>query len=350
MARPDVETLGVQVRAKAVDNTPLARMFATNKNKRPNQLLKYLPDGAVMTMATNMKSPFCEEATLTQYDIMSFMGGGNIPNETMAEIQAIVAELIRVTDDVVMSMEIIDGNDGGFLISYVAQVTDGAAWRRINEQMMQLWGTGGFGENYQESFDMKLGYESNDNVETYRGVAIGSEIVTMEPTDPNSELGKLVNNVWSGGILSRWAVTDGLYLQVTSSRGPEDIRSLIDKVKDSSATIGNDITNAINMLNDGEACDIYGTYDHLGIIKLATMMMPDVIPFKLDFVSESKIAYGAASENGIQTIEVVIPKQYILDATNAFKSIGNQMQQKQAEARKAAELAAQAGPVDPNAQ
>lgn len=360
---PTAEKLDIEVTSKAIDGTPMARMFSTNPNKKVNQLLPYLREGSIYNIAGNMNSPFCEELSLTSYDIMSFMSD-DISEETMAKTQELVNKMVTSSGNGVMSINIADMNQVfadlnqvifnvddangkttvstglkfdkllGIEVEYIVEMRDAQTWETVNDEIMQLWSKGGFAEAYSDSFGIDTAYNVEKNVETYRGVSIDSADFLLKPTDPNSEYGRLITGIYGDKLGYRSAVTDGLYLNVLGQKSEERMHTLIDKVKSlDKPQLNEEISKALALLNDAEKCDFFLTINYVRIFGFAgALASAAYVPTDESeqtrkifdgsaLVSKSNIVVGGTCDNGALNTQIVFPKEHLVELMEAIKAI-----------------------------
>jgi hypothetical protein len=333
---PSNDILSLQIISKAIPETPLARMFSSaDTQQKPNNLLAYLPDGAVFNAAMKMNTPFWEELSLTDFDLMLLMSEKEVSDETAEKIEQLVFDMISACggDGVASLVQVPDSNNLGFGLEYIVEVSDPEKWIKTNEEIMNTWAQGGFQDIYSESFGLDIDYGVQRGVEEYKGVKIDSAFFALKATDPNSEYANLISSVYGEGIDYRWATTKGLYVCAIGGDCRTRIHKLIDSVQNNdSAQIQPEFNEALRLLPESDKCDLLGTFNYLRILSLSSSFMPQPISeaFKqIDLTSRSNIVFGARLADGYENLHIIIPKKHIIEIYNALQKIGPLMMQAQ---------------------
>jgi hypothetical protein len=326
---PSNDILSLQITSKAIPDTPLARMFSSgNTPQKQNKLLTYLPDGAVFNIAMKMNSPFWEELSLTDFDLMLLMSEKEVSDETVEKIQQLVFDMISACggDGVVSLVSVPDPNYLGFGVEYVVEVSDPEKWTKANEEIMKIWSEGGFQDTYSESFGIDIDYGIQRGVEEYKGVKIDSAFLAFKATDPNSEYGKLISSVYGEGLDYRWAFTNGLYVCAMGGDCRIRIQKLIDSVQNNGAVqIQPELNEALGLLPESGKCDFFGTFNYLRLLTLSSSFMPQPIREALeqiDLTSNSNIVFGGRLADGYENLHIIIPKKHVIEIYNALQKIG----------------------------
>lgn len=336
---PSKDILDLQITSKAIPDTPMARMFSSSDTpQKQNKLLAYLPDGAVFNMAMKMNTPFWEELSLTDFDLMLLMSDKEVSDETAEKIEQLVFDMISACggDGVVSIVSVPDSNQLGFGIEYIVEVSDHEKWTKTNEEIMNNWAKGGFQDIYSESFGLDIDYGVQRGVEEYKGIKIDSAFFALKATDPNSEYGKLIKGVYGEGIDYRWATTKGLYVCAIGGDCRTRIQKLIDSVQNNGqAQIQPELDEALGLLPESDKCDFLGTFNYLRLLSMASSFMPQPVKGafeQIDLTSNSNIVFGGRLADGYENLHIIIPKKHIIEIYNAFQKIGPAMMQTQSQA------------------
>lgn len=336
---PTDNLLRINFDAVAVPNTPLARMFTTGTEaKKQNELLGYLPEGGLFNVALRLNTPFWEELSLTNYDLISLMSDKEVPAETFEKLQKLFAQMVASSDgDSVMSWTIQpDSNAIPFAATWVAEINDVPKWQQANEEIMKLWGQSTFGDIYADSFDICTEYKATPAVDNHRGVQVDAMTFSISPTDPNSEYAKMIQNIYGQGLDYRWAYTDGLYLCSIGADCQKGIRDLIDKTKDGvDSQPKPEIAAAMQLLANYEECDFTGTYNHVRVLNMVRVFMPPEISSALteldEFSSNSNLAFGGKIGTGRMSLEFALPKEHLIEMATVADAMNKAIIQHQRE-------------------
>jgi hypothetical protein len=325
---PSNDILSLQITSRAIPETLLARMFTSgNTLQKQNKLLAYLPDGAVFNVAMKMNTPFWEELSLTDFDLMLLMSEKEVSDQTAEKIEQLVFDMISACggNGVASLNPVSDSNDLGFGLEYIVEVSDPEKWIKTNEEIMKTWAQGGFQDIYSDSFGIDIDYAIQRAVEEYKGVKIDSAFFALKTTDPNSEYGQLISSVYGEGIDYRWATTKGLYVCAVGGDCRTRIQKLIDSVQNNGpAQIQPEINEALRLLPESDKCDFLGTLNYLRMLSLSSSFMPQPISeaFKqIDLTSSSNIIFGGRLADGYENLHIIIPKKHIMEIYNAVQKI-----------------------------
>ena len=91
---PKADVLNLTISAAAVPNTLMAKMFVADTSGAANTLLGYAEDGAILNLGFKANTPFVEEFSMTNYDLIIFLSDHNIPGETMDKLEKLAADMI----------------------------------------------------------------------------------------------------------------------------------------------------------------------------------------------------------------------------------------------------------------
>lgn len=335
---PKADVLNLTISAAAVPNTLMAKMFVADTSDAANTLLKYLKDGAILNLGFKMNTPFVEELSLTEYDFIAFLSDQNIPDETVAKLEELVADMVSsAAGPGVISFSCDSQGWPSFTGKYVIAVKDQQKWNQVIEAGIDLWNTGGFADIYRKKMGMETRYEITYGADDYNGVSINLGKFTMGPNDPNSFYGNMIDKIYGGGLELKLAMVDGLWLCVFGADSNSAMRELIDEVKAGGPQeTASEMASALTTLAGPEKADFFGTVNFIRYLNMVAGMLqgievgvdagqigPPIAP--VDVETNSNIAFAGKVTNGKIAVEIALPKQHILEIKAGLETMQQQM-------------------------
>jgi len=335
---PKADVLNLTISTAAVPNTLLAKMFVADTSGRANTLLGYAEDGAIINLGFKMNTPFVEELGLTEYDFIAFLGDEDISDETIAKLEKLVADMVSsAAGPGVISFSCNSQGWPSFTGKYVIAVKDQQKWNQVIEAGTDLWNTGGFADIYRKKMGMETRYEITRAADSYNDVSIDLGKFIMEPNDPNSFYGSMIDKIYGGGLELKSAMVDGLWLCVFGADSNSAIRELIDEVKAGGPQeTASEMASALEALTEADKAEFAGTVNFIRYLNMAAGMMqgiefgadagqigPPIVP--VDVETNSNIAFAGKVTNGKIAVEIALPKQHILEIKAGVETMQQQM-------------------------
>jgi hypothetical protein len=138
----------------------------------------------------------------------------------------------------------------------------------------------------------------------------------------------MINAMFGDGFNYRWTVANGLWLCTVSSDPGSSIHQLIDEVKAGGPKqMAGEIKAALELIPQANKADCVGTYNFLRWFGMITAFMPIPMP-KVDIPTKSGIAFAGKAGGGKMAVEVVLPKEHLMEISSFFQKM--QQQQKAA--------------------
>lgn len=344
---PKPSVINLTATVTAVANTNMARMFtADSSSTSAAKYAGYLQDDALVNIALKTNTPFLKETCLTNLDMLLFLDEDMdvVSEEAVAKMQTLVAEMINnFAGAGVVSVASTGRDDSLYNGWFVLEVKDVDEWKRIHEQMNDLWNNGGLANLY-----LKMGIKSRFEVEyktdTYGDVSIDSTRFEMSPTDPNSQYGQAIKTVYQGGINYRSAVIDNLVICVADTEPNETIYKLIDRVKaQNPSQYSGSMNEALSVLSSPSDADVIGTFNVVNYLKMIMAMgqmfgnqqMPS-----FDYDTQTNIAFSVKVGDGKEILEIAVPKDHIMEIKTASEMLQQNMMATQSTMMAANEIGA----------
>jgi hypothetical protein len=317
--RPNV--LNISETISAVPGTEIAEMFTEDAGTKPeNRLLGYLQDGA----AVNASGRVTGQLNARIVGCFASLLSEGMSAEDAAEIKNFASDFADVfSGNDAMSFRIDSNGRPPFAGSYVSEISETDKLYRITEQGMELLSTGAIGDFYR-NLGFKPAFTLRRGVDTYKGVSIDSARLLMQPADPNSPEGQMVNAMWGGGFDYRWGTVGGLWVCAAGGDVDSRVRRLIDQAKAGGPKrIPSEVKAAMALLPGGDKADFVVTYNFVRLFGMMGAIMPVPMP-QLDIPTKSNIALAGHVGGGSITIDVAVPKEHLTEIVGVFQTMAQQ--------------------------
>jgi hypothetical protein len=317
--RPNV--LSISETISAVPGTEIAEMFTEDAGTKPeNRLLGYLQDGA----AVNASGRVTGQLNAKMIGCFASLLSEGMSAEDAAKIKSLAVDFADVfSGNDAMSFRIDLSGRPPFTGSYVSEIRDTDKLYGLTEQGMELINTGAIGDFYRD-LGFKPAFTLRRGVDTYKGVSIDSARLVMQPADPNSPEGQMVNAMWGDGFDYRWGTVGGLWVCAGGGDVDSGVRRLIDQAKAGGPKpIPSEVKAAMALLPGGEKADFVVTYNFVRLFGMMAAIMPVPMP-QLDIPSKSNIALAGHVGGGSMTIDVAVPKEHLTEIVGVFQTMAQQ--------------------------
>jgi len=336
---PKVDVLNLTISAAAVPNTLMAKMFVADASDAANTLLNYLKDGAILNLGFKMNTPFMEELSMTEYDFIAFLSDQNIPDETIDKFENMVADMVScAAGPGIASFTYNSEGWPPFAGKYIVAVKDEEKWKQLIKAGADLYNTGEFADLHNK-MGIEYRYEIKTGADDCNGVSIDVGKLVMEPNDPNSMYGKIIDQTYRGGFDFRYAIVNGLWLCVFGTDCNSAMCELIDEVKAGGPKeLASEMATALEALTKADKAEFAGTVNFIRYLNMGASMMqgieievgvdagqigPPIVP--VDVETNSNIAFAGKVTNGKIAVEIALPKQHILEIKAGIETMGQQM-------------------------
>jgi hypothetical protein len=314
----------------------MAKMFVADSSGQANTLLGYLEDGAIGNAAFKMNTPFMQELSMTEYDFIVFLSDQNIPDETIDKFENLVADTVScAAGPGVVSFAYRSEGWPPFVGKYVIAVRDEQRWSELIRAGAELYNTGGLAD-FQSKMGMEYRYEIKEAADDYNGVSIDVGKLVMEPNDPNSMYGTLINQMYHGGFDFRYAIVNGLWLCVVGADCNSAMQELIDQVKAGGPEeMPPETASALEFLTQSETAEFMGTVNIIRYLNMAASMLagvdmsqpgqigPPIVP--VDIATSSNVAFAGTVGNGKIAFEIAMPKQHLSEIQAGLMTMQEQI-------------------------
>ncbi|MHC4388121.1 MAG: anti-sigma factor family protein, partial [Planctomycetota bacterium] len=333
---PKADVLNLTIGAAAVPNTLMAKMFVADTSGRANTLLGYLEDGAIGSAAFKMNTPFMQELSMTELDFIAYISDQNIPDEAIDKFEDLMADMVScAAGPGVVSFAYRSEGWPPFVAKYVIAVKDEQRWRELVKAGAELYNTGGLAD-FQGKMGVEYRYEINEAAYDYNGVSIDVGKFVMEPNDPNSMYGTLIDQMYHGGFDFRYAIVNGLWLCVFGADCNSTMQELIDQAKAGGPEeMPPETASALEFLTQSETAEFKGTVNIIRYLNMAASMLasvdmsqpgqvgPPIVP--VDIATSSNVAFAGTVGNGKIAFEIAMPKQHLSEIKAGLMTMQEQI-------------------------
>jgi hypothetical protein len=335
--RPQAHLCNLDVSFTAMPDTYMARMLVGDTTiSSENELLGYLQDGAILNLAMKMNRPFWEEWSMSNLDLISLLSQSGLREATAAKLEGLVSELLAAAGKGgAISFSFDEQAKSPFAARYLVEVKDAQKWNRAVEGIMDLWNTAGLAETFR-NLGIESSFKPQQAVDDHNGIPIDGARLVVKATDPNSDYGMSIDEIYAGGFDYRWATVDRLWVSVLScdcyDTKPESIHKLIDEVRAGPAEkMSSEVQAAVGMLAQATESDFVGTFNFVRYLKmLATITKGRTPPFgaislpQIDIDTGSNLAFAGTADGGRITLEIALPKEHLMEIKAAIELIRQQ--------------------------
>ena len=324
--KPDV--LDITKTICAVPGTGMAKMFVKDaSSQQENKLLPYLEDGAMMNFGCNMSTPLMKQLQVKSIDLLATMGGDAINSENTAKMKALTSNVIDcLAGPVAYTVSVDTSSKPPFIIKYVIAVKDEKKLTPLINEAIDMMKTSGI-MNFYKSMGMDTSFTVNEGSENYKGVSINSAKLTMKSTEEGSPQAQMIQNMYGEGFDYRWGITKGLLVCAVGGDVDSEIHKLIDQAQsDSVKQIGSETQAAIALLPGADKADFLVTFNFLRVFKMATSMMPMMMP-QMNVTTKSNIVIDGNAQDGKLVINIAVPKEHLSEIMGGFMMMQQQQMQ-----------------------
>ena len=191
------------------------------------------------------------------------------------------------------------------------------------DETSKMFNTGLIADFYK-AMGMKVSFELQRKVETYKDVPIDAIKFSLAVIDPNSQQGQLISAIYGQGVNGRLAVVNNLLVYAIAPEPGPVLQEMIDQVKAGGSTqpVPSEVQAALQLIPGSEKADFFATWNYLRLLQTIAALMPMPIP-PTAVKSQSNIAIAGNTSDGRLGVQVAIPKQHLQEIVAVF----SQMQQ-----------------------
>ncbi len=352
---PTAERCSLTVGVKAVPETDMAAIIGSPISGDFGNMLGYLDDGAMMNVACKVDRPGFKLAYTKLIDLVGKlvlsgaegMTAGGMAQEDLDKVKALTAKFVdALGDSLAISFAAQGQQTPAISIKYIIQVRDQAAFKQVIDEQLKMMQEGTFAKLYK-SFGLEMDFNVQRGTDTYKGITIDSAKAAFKLGDEKSPPTQMIRKLYGDALDYRWAFVKGYCVYAIGGGTDKTIRELIDQVQAGgpSATAVQKFESQISNAGLTVAqADAVGTFNYVRMLNmaLAAMSMAGAEgPAKLDVPTTSSLAFaGRTTAPGVLDVQLVLPKQHLVEIKSAFKTLitpikKQQELEKQAQEKKA---------------
>jgi len=325
---PKPNVLNITKTVYAVPGTDMAKMFVKDaSSQQENKLLPYLEDGALINFGCNMGTSLMKQFQIKSIDMLSAMGGDAMDAEKTKEMKTLTSSVLDcLAGPVTYTVSIDTSNKPPFVIKYAVAVKDEKKLTPLIKEAIDTMTTSGIMDFYK-SMGMDTSFTVNMGTENYKGVSIDSAKLTMKSTQEGSPQAMMINSMYGEGFDYRWGITKGLLVCAVGGDVDSEIHKLIDQAQsDSAKQIGSETKAAIALLPGADKADFLVTFNLLRVFKMATAMMPMMMP-QINAPTKSNIVIAGNAGEGKLAVDIAVPKEHLTEIMGGFMMMQQQQMQ-----------------------
>lgn len=331
MLEPKADVLRISEKVAAVPGSDLAGMLV--KDIKPGDKLRTVKvDGAAVSF-TGFIGESWKHTYDKLFDALPALMGDSVDAESMEDMRKLTAESIDMLGGPVTGwFSLLPDTTPPFTVKYIVKVNDEKKFKELVERETEVFSKSGFGDIYK-SLGIKLGYEIKQGGDSYKGTSIDTARLSMESTDGDSEIGKVINALYGGGFDYRWAVKDGHALVAVGGKADAAIRQMIDESGSLTQPGSGDaeMKDALALMPGWETADFLVTYNYVRILNMVgpimKSMQPDAPMPTINVPTKSNIVIAGWGGKDQATFSVAIPKQHVMELVGAFMQMQQTQQQ-----------------------
>ncbi|MCU0914095.1 MAG: hypothetical protein MUC88_05980 [Planctomycetes bacterium] len=311
----------------AVPNTEAAKILSMGASAPSTNLTGYMQTGAIMTGVANLSPALLRSVTLKRVELTSALLGPSLPKPQMEQFRKLAMDYADVfAGEMAWSFLPVPQSKPPFGFRYVATIKDRQKFSDVLDQSAKLM-SGNTLADLGKMFGLKMQFELQRNVESYKDIRVDAIRIALQSTDANSPQGQMIQAAYGAGLDLRLAVVNNLLLYTLSADAAKDIHGLIDQAKAGGpGSVPEEIRTNLQQIPDAMKSDFFGIYNYVRAIQMMGAFLPIPIP-NVASKPGSAIAFAGDIGDGRLQMNLAIPKQQVLD----IKEIIQGMQPKKLE-------------------
>ncbi len=331
---PSAEACKVTLGLKPVPDTMMAAMVGEPLEGDLDNMLGYLEDGSMFNVATKVDRESLKTTYVGLFKLMGKMIPGGLGEADLEQLEELMTKGIdAMGDSLAMTFGVDSELSPPFVGKYVIEIKDQAAFEQVLEKELKLMEEGVLADLYK-GFGMEMDVEVDRDAGTYKGVQIGGAKVAFKMGGEDSMQAKMLEKMFGDGIDYRWAFESGNCVYTVGGNADETIRELIDQVRaGGTKEVGSEIKTALAAIDDSDKADVVGTLNYARAIRMGFNFMPlpeGVERPEFTTKTKSNIAFaGRTTEDGRLALQIVLPKDHVLEIKSVFEQIIPQIKEQE---------------------
>ncbi len=322
----DDQTLRISPTVEALPETDLAEAFAGSSDTLDPRLLPFLRPESTMS--------FWGQPRIGTHKIwwkLSSTWLGTLLSPKQARAFQETAEQIGnvFTGTGVASMEVMPEQQPWFALRYALPIDGREAYETLMERSQFLMNDLGLTDWYERQFGigMKLTYQKD--VARYQNQTIDAMTLAFTATDPNNPIKTMIDKMYGDGFQYRFSATDELMLMTVGPDVDDSIRQLIDQAQALPGDAGPppEFQAIMDLVPEAEQAGFVLSYNYIRILSAMPALVPGIpaVPAQ----SQSNFVFAGRAQDGRGTLDMILPKQHLMEMVQYFVALQMQAQQEQ---------------------
>jgi len=313
----------------AVPNSEMAKVLQGDSAAPDKKFLQYLENGAIMNLIVAINPASWNRLNNFYIDLLAKFTGKDPASEEVRNLKKLTTDATNTLTGTLAASFSMDLNaKPPFKGQEVVGIKDPQAFYRVLDETPKMLESGVVAD-LMKNFGMKFTFELKRKAETYKDVPIDAIKLGMEMADPNSPEGKMMAAMYGQGMEGRFAIVNNLLLYTVGQDAGPLVRKLIDQVKGGGTqAVPSEVQAAMQLIPGSEKAGFFATYNYLRVLQMVTAIMPLPIP-RTAVQSQSNIAIAGKAANGSLRIDLVLPKQHLVEIMTVFMQMQQQQQKMQ---------------------
>lgn len=321
---PSAAAINAGLTVAAVPETEMAKILKGDTTGPDRSFLRYLRNEAVGNFLVAVDTASWNRINNIYIDLLAKLTGKDPAGPEVSQLRKLATEGTNAMGGTLAASFSMDAKSKPpFVLRYVVGIKDPQAFSRVMDETSKLFNTGLIADFYK-AMGMKVDFELQRKVETYKDVPIDAIKFSLAVTDPNSQQGQMISAIYGQGINGRLAMVNNLLVYAIAPEPEPILREMIDQVKAGGSTqqVPSEVQAALQLIPGAEKADFFATWNYLRLLQTMMAIMPMPIP-PTAVKSQSNIAIAGGTSDGRLAVQVAIPKQHLQEIMAVF----TQMQQ-----------------------
>jgi hypothetical protein len=341
---PDAQTLRVSPTIQALPDTELAEALAGSSDTLDRRLLPFLEPKTTMS--------FWGQVRISTHKIW-----WEISREWMSailspqQVQTLQETAEQISDVFagagVASMEVHPDQRPWFSLRYALPIKGRASYETLMDRAQVLMNDLGLMDWYERQFGIGMQLTYQKDVARYQDQIIDAMTLVFTAKDPNNTIKTMVDQMYGEGFQYRFSATEDLMLMAVGPDVDTHIRAMIDQAQSLSGdpAAPPEFQAALDLVPRPEQAGFILAYNYVRILSAMPALVSGMpsIPAQ----SQSNLVIAGRARRGHGTLDVILPKQHLMEIVQYFVAMQMQIQQQQQQQqRQPVEAPAEPAPAD----
>ncbi|MHC4119785.1 MAG: hypothetical protein ACYSWO_19990 [Planctomycetota bacterium] len=331
---PSAEACKMTLGLEPIPDTMMEAMVGEPLEGDLDNMMGYLEDGSMFNVAAKVDHENLKTTYIGLFELMGKMMPDGLSETDLEQLQGLLTKGIdAIGDSLAVTVGVDSELSPPFVAKYVIKIKDRAAFEQVLEEELKLTEEGVLADIYK-GFGMEMDVEVDRDAGTYKGVQIGGAKVAFKMGGDDTMQAKMIEEMFGDGLEYRWAFASGNCVYTVGGDADGMIRELIDQVMAGGPKeVGSEMKAALAAIDDSDQADVVGTLNYARAIRMGFNFMPlpeGVERPKVTAETRSNIAFaGRTTDEGKLAMQIVLPKDHLLEIKSVFDSIIPQIKEQE---------------------